>query len=88
MIGLLARRTLTDRPRRTLLLLGGFGLSVGVMIVLLSIGQAVLEQARDKDVIGGGDVVVVPEGVDTEVMKIGGATGMFFSIVCQMPPSK
>lgn len=80
MIGLLARRTLTDRPRRTLLLLGGFGLSVGVMIVLLSIGQAVLEQARDKDVIGGGDVIVLPEGVDIEVMKVGGATGMFFSI--------
>lgn len=80
MIGLLARRTLTDRPRRTLLLLAGFGIAVGVMIVLLSIGAAVLEQARDKDVVGGGDVVVLPEGVDVEVMKIGGATGMFFRI--------
>ena len=80
MIGLLARRTLTDRPRRSLLLLAGFGIAVGVMIVLLSIGEAVLEQARDKNVVGGGDVIVLPEGVDVEVMKVGGATGMFFRI--------
>jgi hypothetical protein len=80
MIGLLARRTLTDRPRRSLLLLLGFGIAVGVMIVLLSIGEAVLDQARDANVMGGGDVIVLPEGVDVEVMKVGGATGMFFRI--------
>jgi len=80
MIGLLARRTLTDRPRRTLLLLAGFGLSVGVMIVLLSIGQAVLEQSRDRDLVGGGDVVLLPPGVDVEVLEVGGPTGMYFTI--------
>jgi len=79
-IGLLARRTLTDRPRRTAFLLLGFGIAVGVMIVLLSIGEAVLEQSRDKDLVGGGDLVLLPEGVDVEVMKVGGATGMFFAI--------
>lgn len=80
MIGLLARRTLTDRPRRTAFLLFGFGIAVAVMIVLLSIGEAVLLQARDKDLVGGGDLVLLPEGVDVEVMKVGGATGMFFAI--------
>jgi hypothetical protein len=79
-IGLLARRTLFDRPKRTAFLLLGFGIAVGVMIVLLSIGEAVLEQARDKDLVGGGDLVLLPEGVDVEVMKVGGATGMFFAI--------
>jgi hypothetical protein len=80
MIPLLVRRTLLDRPRRTLLLLLGFGIAVGVMIVLLSIGEAVLDAARDKDVVGGGDLVLLPEGVDIEVMKVGGATGMYFGI--------
>jgi hypothetical protein len=79
MIGLLARRTLTDRPRRSLLLLAGFGISVGVMIVLLSIGTAVLDQARNPMLVGG-DLVVLPEGVDVEAMKLGGATGMFFAV--------
>jgi hypothetical protein len=36
MIGILARRNLTLRPWRSALLLGGFGLGVGVMIVLLA----------------------------------------------------
>jgi hypothetical protein len=80
MIGLLAWRTLTDRPRRTAFFLVGFGISVGVMITLLSVGEAVLQQARDKDLVGGGDLVLLPEGVDVEVMKVGGATGMFFGI--------
>ena len=80
MIGLLAWRTLTDRPRRTGFFLVGFGISVGVMITLLSVGEAVLQQARDKDLVGGGDLVLLPEGVDVEVMKVGGATGMFYAI--------
>jgi hypothetical protein len=80
MIGLLVLRTLAGRPRRTLLLLLGFGIAVGVMITLLSIGAAVLEQARDADLVGGGDIVVLPTGVDVEVLKVGGATGMFYTI--------
>src|SRR5262245_29127572 len=80
MIGILARRNLTLRPWRSALLLGGFGLGVGVMIVLLAIGEALLTQARDERLVGGGDITVLPEGIDVEVMKTGGVGGMFFSI--------
>lgn len=80
MIGLVARRTLGDRPRRTAMLLVGLGIAVGVMITLLSIGDAVLEQSRDKDIVGGGDLVLLPAGLDVEVMKVGGATGMYFTL--------
>ena len=80
MIGILARRNLTLRPWRSALLLGGFGLGVGVMIVLLAIGEALLTQARDERLVAGGDVTVLPEGIDVEVMKTGGVGGLFFSI--------
>ena len=50
------------------------------MIVLLSIGEALLEQARDEKLVGGGSVTVLPEGIDVEVMKTGGLGGLFFSI--------
>ena len=80
MIGILARRNLTLRPWRFALLLGGFGLGVGVMIVLLAIGEAMLTQSRDERLVGGGDVTVLPEGIDVEVMKTGGVGGLFFSI--------
>jgi hypothetical protein len=75
---MLARRTLEDRPRRTTILLLGLGIAVGVMITLLSIGEAVLEQARDKDLVGGGDLVLLPAGIDIDVMKMGGSTGMYY----------
>jgi len=77
MIGMLAHRTLGDRPRRTAMLLLGLGIAVGVMITLLSIGEAVLIQAQDKNLVGGGDLLVLPAGIDVEVMKIGGSTGMY-----------
>jgi hypothetical protein len=80
MIGILARRNLTLRPWRSALLLGGFGLGVGVMIVLLAIGEALLTQARDERLVGGGDITVLPAGIDVEVMKTGGVGGLFFSI--------
>ena len=80
MIGILASRNLTLRPWRSALLLGGFGLGVGVMIVLLAIGEALLTQARDERLVGGGDITVLPEGIDVEVMKTGGVGGLFFSI--------
>jgi hypothetical protein len=80
MIGILARRNLTLRPWRSALLLGGFGLGVGVMIVLLAIGEALLTQARDERLVGGGDVTILPEGIDVEVLKTGGVGGLFFSI--------
>ncbi len=77
---LLARRNLEVRPGRTLLFLAGFALAVGVMIALLSVGEAIVEQARDADLVGGGDLVLVPEGTDVEVLKLGGVTAMFATI--------
>ena len=80
MIWLLARRNIADRPLRSALLLFGYGLGVAVMVVLLSVGEALLTQARDERLIGGGQITVLPEGIDVEVMKTGGLGGMFFSI--------
>ncbi len=50
------------------------------MIVLLSVGQAMLEQSRDVSLIGGGEVTVLPQGIDVEAMRTGGVSGMFFGI--------
>ena len=80
MIRLLAQRNLTLKPWRTLFLLFGFSMGVAVMIVLLSIGEALLDQAKDEKLVGGGTITVLPEGVDVEVLKTGGLGGMFFSI--------
>jgi hypothetical protein len=80
MIELLALRNLVLRPWRSVFLLFGYSLGVAVMIVLLSIGEALLAQARDERLVGGGEVTVLPEGIDVEVMKTGGLGGMFFSI--------
>lgn len=80
MITLLALRNLTHRPWRTVLLFLGYGLGVGVMIVLLAIGSAMLTQASDEKLVGGGQITVLPEGIDVEVMKTGGVGGLFFSI--------
>jgi len=80
MIGLLAFRNIVLRPWRSALLLLGYSLGVAVMVVLLSIGEALLAQARDEKLVGGGDITVLPEGIDVEVLKTGGLGGMFFSI--------
>jgi hypothetical protein len=80
MIRLLALRNLTLKPWRTLFLLFGFSMGVAVMIVLLSIGEALLDQAKDERLVGGGTITVLPEGVDVEVLKTGGLGGLFFSI--------
>ena len=80
MIWLLARRNLTLAPWRTVFLLFGFSMGVAVMIVLLSIGEALLDQAKDERLVGGGTITVLPEGVDVEVLKTGGLGGLFFSI--------
>ncbi|MEP6731585.1 MAG: ABC transporter permease [bacterium] len=80
MIRLLAVRNLTLNPWRTLFLLFGFSVGVATMIVLLSVGEALLDQAKDEKLVGGGSITVLPEGVDVEVMKTGGLGGMFFSI--------
>ncbi|MDB4873616.1 MAG: MacB-like periplasmic core domain protein [Gemmatimonadetes bacterium] len=80
MIELLALRNLVLRPWRSAFLLFGYSLGVAVMIVLLSIGEALLAQSRDEKLVGGGEITVLPEGIDVEVMKTGGLGGMFFSI--------
>ena len=80
MIEQLAFRNITYRPWRSVLLFFGFGVGVAVMIVLLSIGEALLSQARNEKLVGGGSVTVLPEGLDVEVMKTGGIGGLFFSI--------
>ena len=80
MIELLALRNLVLKPWRSALLLLGYSLGVAVMIVLLSVGEALLSQARNERLVGGGQVTVLPEGIDVEVMKTGGLGGLFFSI--------
>ncbi len=77
---LLARRNLGVRPGRSALFLAGYALAVGVMIALLSVGEAIVSQARDKDLVGGADLVLVPEGSDVELLQLGGVTAMFSTI--------
>jgi hypothetical protein len=77
---LLALRNFLHKPWRSALLFLGFGMGVSVMIVLLSIGEAMVTQAQNERLVGGGDVTVLPEGIDIEVMKTGGLGGLYFSI--------
>jgi hypothetical protein len=80
MLATLAFRHLLVRKLRSLFLLLGFALGVGVMIVLLSVGEAMLDQSRDVSLVGGGEVTVLPQGIDIEAMRTGGLGGLFFSI--------
>jgi len=80
MILTLAFRHFWAKKRRSAFLLLGFALGVGVMIVLLSIGEAMLDQSRDVALVGGGEVTVLPQGIDVEAMRTGGVSGMFFGI--------
>lgn len=80
MIGILAFRHLLVKKGRALFLLLGYGLGVGVMIVLLSVGEAMLAQSQDVALVGGGEVTVLPQGIDIEAMRTGGVSGMFFGI--------
>jgi len=80
MITTLALRHLVVRKLRSMFLLLGFSLGVGVMIVLLSVGEAMLDQSRDVSLLGGGALTVLPQGIDVEAMRTGGLSGMFFGI--------
>jgi hypothetical protein len=80
MMPLLALRNFLYKPWRSLLLFVGFGLGVSVMIILLSIGEAMVDQAQDERLVGGGDITVLPDGMDIEVMKTGGLGSLFLSI--------
>jgi hypothetical protein len=76
----LAFRHLLVRKVRSLFLLLGFSIGVGVMVVLLSVGEAMLDQSRDVSLVGGGEVTVLPQGIDVEAMRTGGLGAMFFTI--------
>ena len=76
----LAFRHLWVRKVRSLFLLLGFALGVGVMVVLLSVGEAMLDQSRDVSLVGGGEITILPQGIDVEAMRTGGLGGMFFGI--------
>ncbi|HET6777484.1 MAG TPA: hypothetical protein VFH26_01210, partial [Gemmatimonadales bacterium] len=80
MITTLALRHLVVRRLRSMFLLLGFSLGVGVMIVLLSVGEAMVDQSRDVSLVGGGELTVLPQGIDVEAMRTGGLGGMFFAI--------
>ena len=80
MILLLAFRQLLVKRARSLFLLLGYSLGVGVMIVLLSVGEAMLDQSRDVSLVGGGEVTILPEGIDVEALRTGGLSGMFFTV--------
>jgi hypothetical protein len=80
MIVRLALAELRNRPARALFLLGGYALGVAVMVVLLAVGEAMLEQARDRELVGGGDVVLVPAGISAEMLKAGGVSSLFLGI--------
>ena len=80
MILRLAAAEIRNRPGRAAFLLGGYALGVAVMVVLLAVGEAMLEQAKDEELVGGGDVVVVPSGVSTEMLKSGGVSSMFLGV--------
>jgi hypothetical protein len=71
---------LRHRPGRALFLLGGYSLGVAVMVVLLAVGEAMLDQAKDRALVGGGDVVLVPAGISPEMLRAGGATSLFLGI--------
>jgi hypothetical protein len=73
-------QSLARRPGRSLLLLGGYALGVGVTVALLSIGDALVEQSRDRDLLGGGDLLVLPAGIDVETLKTGGVSSLYFRI--------
>ncbi len=58
MIFRLALRSLSTHPVRSLVLACGFGLGVGVMAMLLGVGEVILDQARSPALSGSGDVVL------------------------------
>lgn len=80
MILRLVWQSLARRPGRSLLLLAGYALGVGVTVALLSIGDALVEQSRDRDLLGGGDLLVLPAGIDVETLKTGGVSSLYFRI--------
>jgi hypothetical protein len=71
---------LRHRPGRIAFLLTGYAIGVAVMVVLLAVGEAMLEQSRDRALVGGGDLVVVPVGISAEMLRTGGVESLFLGI--------
>ncbi len=80
MIWQLVFSELRHRPGRVIFLLTGYAFGVAVMVVLLSVGEAMLSQARDRSLVGGGDVLLVPTGISPEMIRSGGATTLFLRV--------
>ncbi len=80
MLLILAFRHLMEKKARAVALLAGFAVGVGVMIVLLSVGEAMLVQSRDVRLVGGGEVTVLPQGIDFEALRTGALRGMFLGV--------
>ncbi len=80
MIVTITLRNVVARPWRMLLITGGYSLGVAVMLVLLSVGEAMLTQAQDDSLVGGGDLMILPPGIDLEAIRTGGLSGMFFRL--------
>jgi hypothetical protein len=80
MLARLVVAELRHRPGRAAFLLAGYALGVAVMVVLLAVSEAMLEQARDRALVGGGDMVVVPAGISLEMLRTGGVESLFLGI--------
>jgi hypothetical protein len=92
MILRLALRSLLTHPIRTLVLACGFGLGVGVMAMLLGVGEVILDQARSPAVSGGGDVVIASSTGNVPsvrwILSSGLETGAFKDRVSAASPSR
>ena len=92
MILRLALRSLLTHPIRTLVLACGFGLGVGVMAMLLGVGEVILDQARSPAVSGGGDVVMASSTGDLPsarwILSSALRTGGFEKRVAAASPSR
>jgi hypothetical protein len=88
----LALRSLLTHPIRTLVLACGFGLGVGVMAMLLGVGEVILDQARSPAISGGGDVVIASATGDLPsarwMLSSALRTGGFESRVAAASPSR
>src|SRR5688572_23293026 len=92
MILRLALRSLLTHPIRTLVLACGFGLGVGVMAMLLGVGEVILDQARSPAVSGGGDVVIASSTGELPsarwILSSGLRTGGFERRIAAASPSR
>jgi len=88
----LALRSLLTHPIRTLVLACGFGLGVGVMAMLLGVGEVILDQARSPAVSGGGDVVIASSTGDLPssrwILSSALRTGGFEKRIAAASPSR